>query len=289
MKTTAQSTEITNAELCRVMKENTDFKFTDAHAHVPALHQYIISKLNLTEGDVETCPDLDEKICMFTVNMSSKYEKFHRVYDQLKESFTKTPSTFSIPEPMLEKMKEKEFKQLEDEKKSQNVPPPIQRVLRVAKPFSEKSKRSQQYASAAFRQSHEPEAIILAASQQSTPLGRLIKRTNTIRSKTVEKVLNAVDNNVKPLASYQKKSPEEALGHILNNSLTKEQYLNMKSTSDESGANIWPNYNKILEAKAQCRPDGIVVKELDASVPLQNLLDHTAKRILQTDPDVVKK
>ena len=168
-------------------------------------------------------------------------------------------------------------------------PCPIQRMPAVMKPFSEKSKRSQQYASAAVRESHEPEAITLAASQQPTPLGLLIKRTNTVRGISVEKALNAVNNQLKPAETFQRKTPEEALGHILNNHLTKDQYLSMKTASALSSANIWPNYNKILKAKAQCRPDGIVINELNASVPIQNLLDHTTRRILLTDAAVVEK
>jgi hypothetical protein len=168
-------------------------------------------------------------------------------------------------------------------------PIPIQRMPAVMKPFSEKSKRSQQYASAAVRQTHEPEAITLAASQLPTPLGRLIKRTNTVRGISVEKALNAVDNQMKSAETFLRKTPEEALGHILNNHLTKEQYLSMKTASALSSANIWPNYNKILKAKAQCRPDGIVINELNASVPIQNLLDHTTRRILLADAAVIEK
>jgi len=163
-------------------------------------------------------------------------------------------------------------------------PGPIQRMPAVMKPFSEKSKRSQQYASAAVRQSHEP------ASQQPTPLGLLIKRTNTVRGISVEKALNAVNNQLKPAETFQRKTPEEALGHILNNHLTtKDQYLSMKAASALSSANIWPYYNKIIKAKAQCWPDGIVINELNASVLIQNLLDHTTRRILLTDAAIVEK
>ena len=57
----------------------------------------------------------------------------------------------------------------------------------------------------------------------------------------------------------------------------------MKAACTESNANIWPNYHKVLAAKAECRPEGIVVEELCAFVPLQNLLDHTTKKILLSD------
>jgi hypothetical protein len=76
------------------------------------------------------------------------------------------------------------------------------------------------------------------------------------------------------------KSPEDALGFLLQNNLSKEQYLNMKQACSDSGANIWPNYNKVLAAKSSCRPVGIILQDHSAEVPLQNLLNHTADRIL---------
>jgi hypothetical protein len=57
------------------------------------------------------------------------------------------------------------------------------------------------------------------------------------------------------------KSPEDALGFLLQNNLSKEQYLNMKQACSDSGANIWPNYNKVLAAKSFCRPVGIILQD----------------------------
>lgn len=48
------------------------------------------------------------------------------------------------------------------------------------------------------------------------------------------------------------------------------------------GANIYPSYNKIRVTKERCYPEGIEVSEVDAFVPLQNLLDHTLNRLMQT-------
>ena len=83
-----------------------------------------------------------------------------------------------------------------------------------------------------------------------------------------------------PISGMKKKLPEEALAFLLQNNFTKEQYLNMKKACTESNANIWPNYNHVLSAKKFCRPTGIVFQELAAEVPKQNLLNHTANRIL---------
>jgi len=62
--------------------------------------------------------------------------------------------------------------------------------------------------------------------------------------------------------------------------MTKDVYCEMRKASAESNVNIWPSYAKVLESKKKCRPDGMIFEELSAYVPLQQLLDHTTKRIL---------
>ena len=83
------------------------------------------------------------------------------------------------------------------------------------------------------------------------------------------------------IPGFIKKSPEEALSFLLHNDLSKEQYCNMKQACTEGGVNLWPNYNKIVAAKSSCRPNGIIFQELAAEVSLQDLLNHTATRILE--------
>jgi len=282
----------TQDEMYNVMKENKSSDFTSTPNQVVALKHYILTQLELVPEDIgNTEKDLDESLRMFVVNASTAYTKSHRMFEKFKQKLMKKENwqnvTFELPQSFQNKVQ-----QINTEKSTKittSYSGPIQRMPPVMKPFAEKSKRSQQYASAAVRQSHEPEAITLAASQQPTPLGLLIKRTNTVRGISVEKALNAVDNQLKSAEPFERKTPEEALGHILSNHLTKDQYLSMKTASALSSANIWPNYNKVLKAKAQCRPDGIVINELNASVPIQNLLDHTTRRILLSDDAVVEK
>jgi hypothetical protein len=79
----------------------------------------------------------------------------------------------------------------------------------------------------------------------------------------------------------KKKTPDEALGFLLQNHLTKDQYNNMKRACTESGCNLWPNYNEVVAAKSLCRPNGIILQEHCAEVSLQDLLNHTAIRILE--------
>ncbi|XP_033248121.1 uncharacterized protein LOC117188397 [Drosophila miranda] len=84
-------------------------------------------------------------------------------------------------------------------------------------------------------------------------------------------------------------SPDEALAYLLENSLNKQQYTNTRLLNKRHNCDIYPSYNKVMEAKLQCRPKCIEVMETTARVPLQNLLDHTAHRIIKLQSDVFKQ
>lgn len=53
------------------------------------------------------------------------------------------------------------------------------------------------------------------------------------------------------------------------------------------GFDLLPSYEKIILAKSKSYPDGIKINESMAEVELQSLLDHTAKRILQFQKEII--
>jgi len=59
-------------------------------------------------------------------------------------------------------------------------------------------------------------------------------------------------------------------------------FINSKTSS-----NLLPSYEKLLVAKTSCYPEKISVSESQAEVELQNLVDHTASRILKLQGDVL--
>jgi len=75
-------------------------------------------------------------------------------------------------------------------------------------------------------------------------------------------------------------SPDEALAFIIENSFSKQQYINIRLKSIEKNCNIYTSYEKVREAKEKCRPIDINVSDTVAEVPMQNLLNHTASRII---------
>ncbi|XP_039150315.1 uncharacterized protein LOC120285016 [Drosophila simulans] len=84
-------------------------------------------------------------------------------------------------------------------------------------------------------------------------------------------------------------SPDEALAYLLENTLTKQQYISTRLLNKSHNSDIYPPYNEVIEAKLQCRPEGIEVMENTAQVLLQNLLDHTAQRLIKLQSDVFKE
>lgn len=73
-----------------------------------------------------------------------------------------------------------------------------------------------------------------------------------------------------------------ALALIIQAKLSKYQYEIFRKATQDIGHNIFSNYRKIIEAKKKCYPDNIDVTEKMVKVSLQDLLDHTSKRIMET-------
>lgn len=84
-------------------------------------------------------------------------------------------------------------------------------------------------------------------------------------------------------------SNDEAVAHLLQNNLTKQQYVNIRLQNKERKADIYPTYNDVLIAKKECYPQGIITTEKGSKVPLQQLLDHTASRVLKIVTEIFKK
>lgn len=80
-------------------------------------------------------------------------------------------------------------------------------------------------------------------------------------------------------------SVNDALPFLYDYNFSKRQYFHSKLENKERNCDIYLRYEVILEGKRNCRPSEINITETTAEVSLQNLLEHTAKRIslLQTE------
>lgn len=75
---------------------------------------------------------------------------------------------------------------------------------------------------------------------------------------------------------------ESALALIVQTKLTVYNYETIRRACKNIGFDIFPSYKKILEAKQKCYPTNVAVTETAVTVNLQNMLDHTTERILNT-------
>ena len=48
------------------------------------------------------------------------------------------------------------------------------------------------------------------------------------------------------------------------------------------GHDVFPPYHKVMQAKLKCYPKDINITESSASIKVQDLLDHTATRLLES-------
>lgn len=69
--------------------------------------------------------------------------------------------------------------------------------------------------------------------------------------------------------------------------MTKQQYINIQQLNKSRGCDIFPPYSALLEMKTVCRPPQIHISESCAQVSMQNILDHTAERIMELQKEVL--
>ncbi|CAF0886382.1 unnamed protein product [Brachionus calyciflorus] len=78
-------------------------------------------------------------------------------------------------------------------------------------------------------------------------------------------------------------SNSKLLRGLLSSSKKEHDYQTIRNLTKAHGANIFPPYSKVLAAKKECYPANSNINETTAQQPLQDLLDHTAKRLLEID------
>lgn len=133
-----------------------------------------------------------------------------------------------------------------------------------------------------------PEALIHAASSAARAAGNLdlaVVLNQILQRPSFPSQIREFLSNTKTMPkSY---TPEEALSFLLDNNLSKSQYMNIRLGSKQRNADIYPPYAAILKTKLECRVMDLTVTETSVKVSLNSLLDHTAQRIVQLQKEVV--
>ena len=94
-------------------------------------------------------------------------------------------------------------------------------------------------------------------------------------------VRNFISSNLQPAEDL---SALEGLALLFDHDLSVSTYNGVR----EKTKNVLPCYGKVLEEKKNCRPAGIIADEVNVQVPMQELSNHTASRILSI-PDINSK
>ncbi|XP_067634314.1 uncharacterized protein [Eurosta solidaginis] len=85
-----------------------------------------------------------------------------------------------------------------------------------------------------------------------------------------------------PNALPRKYTPEEALALFIDIGLTMKKYIILRKSLLERNADIVLGYKKITQAKKEAVPLNPKITEVSAEIELQNLMDHTSTRLLQS-------
>jgi len=139
----------------------------------------------------------------------------------------------------------------------------------------------------ADNQGHNTSLLVHAAAEKTKEKHTALVLKNTF--------LTPIDLNMARNNFFTQKNDldrlteDEALVYLLENSLTKSHFNNIRELSISRSCEPFSAYNKVREAKSKCRPFDINVTESVAEVPLQNLLDHTSCRIIQMQEDIFKQ
>lgn len=143
------------------------------------------------------------------------------------------------------------------------------------------------------KRSKDREARVLANANSNQKLFRALIKSSKKERKSLAPLLNQVTEpgsatKLMNFIAAKKKSPkmlapETALALISSIGLSRDNYQTMRNVAKAHHADIFPSYRKVLEAKKECYPTNIEITETTAQQPLQDLLDHTAKRIVSID------
>ena len=150
-------------------------------------------------------------------------------------------------------------------------------------PFSELSRAGKLRVTSELRQRSSRKLVFAAASatyqEGRRSAGRLVEAAGSpVRGPHLAAALSAG-----PSAPPQPYTVEEALAMLVDLSLTKAQYVTMQQGLRHRGADMYPVYDRVRQAKAASMPppSSLTVTAGSAKVALQALLDHTAERLLQ--------
>ena len=165
-------------------------------------------------------------------------------------------------------------------------------VGRSEKPFHECGDRSKRRKTAALAHMASPEELAFAAQAKLRQEGKR-DAANLLKgvvqaSPSKLKELKTTYRQTKRTEEVKPFTPDEALGLYIEADLSRSSYELIRKEAKARNADIYPRYAVLLEAKKCCYPYGVKVTEVGAEISLQELLNHTASRLVQLQMPVLE-
>ena len=167
-------------------------------------------------------------------------------------------------------------------------------IGRPKKTYSESSTRSRRRLSMNVAKENEIEMLVQAASQKARSekhpvLASILKQTVASPGRP-HKIRRAIQQAAKA-CPVQCLTGEQALSVCVAADLTKHGYMIIRKVANRAAkSKLFPAYEKLRAAKKKCYPDpqNMMFTETSAEVKLQAVLDHTCRRLVETESELIE-
>ncbi|EZA53601.1 hypothetical protein X777_06930 [Ooceraea biroi] len=120
-------------------------------------------------------------------------------------------------------------------------------------------------------------------SQGRRDAAAIVKEVTCSSPQRATKIKKRLSSSQEPTKMIE----NEALVLYVDTKMTKRQYLAIRDNTKDHRVNIYPSYEQLLLAKKNCYPPDITVTEISAEIKLQSLVDHTIKRLMLAQNEVL--
>lgn len=227
--------------------------------------------------DVTRYPDIlmDIRTCMANIckYFKKRWVKHNRTSSQVLKCHAEYfDSTFCLPEGIIYKIRSTSNFQ-----------------SRKSKPFGEVAECTKRRRTEELRSNYTTEELAYAAQMSLRSAGNnaaaaVVKEATLSAPSTASEMLSSL-KQPKTVIPY---TGSEALALLIDQNLTKSQYVKIRKNAEMSNVNVYPSYNTLLKAKQECYPQSIEITETRMEVTLQALLNHTCHRILQASSEKIE-
>jgi hypothetical protein len=235
---------VKNSELVKIARANKGNE-------VETIVQYIKKRGRLTNDNSKQEDELREKVRKFYKNLVTRVSKLSGHWERLDESWLNANFLLIAPEKPLVGRHRKSFENLSERSKRARV----QEVRNVIPNDPVLCLRA---------------AMSIASKNRELPIYRMIKLLITNQQNAASLYKKATSNDP------HKKTPIECLALFHEINMSKREYKRIRNDNRE----MYVPYHVLVAEKSNCWPDNIKISGNKAQIPLKNLCEHTASRIL---------